>query len=423
MDSIVLMDWSLWEGEWLKLATTDFDFAVQMSTSGAQIPVRNGINGHIMLPPDGKWEPDSDCIDKVCVFELSLRTHKTTPAELTQVILELALECQTGKGLACLCILPKKVAPFDVVAAPASVAESLRSLPFGVMSYEHGVALKKHITRLINMRIAEAPDGLPEEVKDWRDCREEFTGKTYFQNIKTNKRRWAPPQVDSNTEASLLVIKEDYFIQRLKALLEYKPKGIIISQQSWRPDVELVMLQEKKGDTGETPGVFDLDELDVPIVMVTYEAGEELKSVLANGHEPWVTMEIQPSGGVYSWGNGTFGQLGLSGIENQNFLTRTENTLTNEENFFASKPFYVAHLHEHQVNDVACGAAHTVAVTNQGEVFAWGAADGLGVPLNANKSEVPMFVEQLEGLVKATKTFAGYYHSFVVADMPFKSIV
>lgn len=251
-------------------------------------------------------------------------------------------------------------------------------------------------------------------MKDWRECREEFTGRTYYHNVKTNKKRWAPPQIDSNTEASLLIIKEDYFIQRLEALLGYKPKGVIVCQQSWRPDVELVTLPETK---------FDLDKLDIPIVMVTYEAGEELKSVLANNAEPWVTMEIQPTGGVYSWGNGTFGQLGLSGIENQNFLTRTENTLTNEENFFANRPFYVAHLHEHQVNDVSCGAAHTVAVTNQGEVFAWGAADGLGVPLNANKSEVPMFVEQLEGLVKATKTFAGHYHSFVIADMPFKSIV
>jgi alpha-tubulin suppressor-like RCC1 family protein/Ca2+-binding EF-hand superfamily protein len=413
-DSIILMDRSLWEGEWLKLATTDFDFNVKMSTSGGAIPARTGINGHIMFPADGKWEPDTDCVDKICVFEVGLRTHATTQAEISKVVLELALECQQGHGLCCLCILPKKVEPFDVEASPASVAESLKTFPFGVVGYEHGMALKKHITKLINMRIAEAPDGLPEDVRDWRECREEFTGRTYYHNVKTNKKRWAPPQIDSNTEASLLIIKEDYFIQRLEALLGYKPKGIIVCQQSWRPDVELVTLPETK---------FDLEKLDIPIVMVTYEAGEELKQVLANNGEPWVTMEIQPTGGVYSWGNGTFGQLGLSGIENQNFLTRTENTLTNEENFFANRPFYVAHLHEHQVNDVACGAAHTIAVTNQGEVFAWGAADGLGVPLNANKSEVPMFVEQLEGLVKATKTFAGHYHSFVIADMPFKAIV
>lgn len=413
-DSIVLMDRSLWEGEWLKLATTDFDFAVQMSGSGGTIPARTGINGHIMFPADGKWEPDNDCVERICIFEVALRTHSLASSELAKVVLELALECHQARGLACLCILPKKVAPFDVQAMHASVADSLKSFPFGVMSYDHGVALKKHITKLINMRIAEAPDGLPDDVRDWRECREEFTGRTYYHNVKTNKKRWAPPQIDSNTEASLLVIKDDYFLPRLKALLEYQPKGIIVCQQSWRPDVELITLDER---------TFDLEYLETPIVMVTYEAGEELKSVLASGAEPWVTMEMQKTGGVFAWGNGTFGQLGLSGIENQEFLTQTQNTLTGEQNKFANQPFYLAHLHEHQVIDVACGATHTIAVTAQGDVFSWGAADGLGVPLSAATSEVPMFVEQLEGLVKAKRAFAGHNHSFVVADMPFRSLL
>merc|ERR1719436_1751286 len=195
-------------------------------------------------------------------------------------------------------------------------------------------------------------------------------------------------------------------------MIELRPKGIIVCQQSWRPDVELVNLAESI-----------LDTLDLPVVMVTWEAGEELKTVASNGSQPWVTMEVQPYGGVCAWGNGTFGQLGLSGIENQNFMTLSHNSLTNEENVYATRPYYVAHLHEHQVPALACGSAHTVATTQQGEVFAWGAADGLGVPLDRGSSEVPMFVEQLEGMVKAKKAFAGHYHSYVVAEMPFKSIV
>jgi len=293
-------------------------------------------------------------------------------------------------------------------------AASLARFPFGVMSYEHGMALKKHVTRLVNMRIAEAPDGLPDDSRDWTERREEFTGKQYWENTRTGAKRWAPPQISPNTAATLLVVREDCFLPRLKAVAALQPKGIIVCQQSWRPDVELVTLPDD---------IFDVEQLEVPIVMVTYEAGEELKSVVSNGVEPCVTMEFQPSGGVFAWGNGTFGQLGLAGIENQNFLTRTQNTLTNEENAFANRPFYVAHLHEHQVVDVACGAAHTVAVTQQGEVFTWGAADGLGVPLTKPGSEVPMFVEQLEGLVKATRAFAGHHHSFAIADLPFKAVV
>ena len=76
--------------------------------------------------------------------------------------------------------------------------------------------------------------------------------------------------------------------------------------------------------------------------MVTYEAAEEIKAVLAKGGEPWLSMEMHTSGGVYAWGQGTSGQLGLSGIENQSFPIRSENALTQEENFFANRPSYVA---------------------------------------------------------------------------------
>jgi len=279
------------------------------------------------------------------------------------------------------------------------------------MSHEHGMALKKHVTRLVNMRISEAPDGVPHDLKDWRECQEEFTGLKYFENTATGEKRRAPPQISPNSQATLLVVREDSFMPRLKAMVDLKPKGIIVCQQSYRPDVELVPLPDDM-----------LETLDIPIVMVTYEAGEELKSVVTNGSVPWVTMEIQPFGGVFAWGNGTYGQLGLAGIENQDFLTPTRNGLTGEQNFCAYRPFYVAHLHEHQVTSVACGSAHTIAVTQQGEAFTWGMAAGLGVPLDKPSSEVPMFVEQLDGLVKASKAFAGHYHSFVVADMPYKPI-
>jgi len=329
------------------------------------------------------------------------------------VIVDTALRCLEGHGLACFFILPKGVEVFPVeVPETTEVRSRLQRIPVGVMSYEHGMVLKKHITRLINMRIAEAPDGMPEDVKDWRECREEFTGRTYFENVATGGKRWAPPQINPNTLATLLVVREDGFLPRLQAVVDMRPKGVIVCQQSWRPDVELVNLAESF-----------LETLEVPIVAVTYEAGEELKSVASNGSVPWVTMEIQPYGGVFAWGNGTQGQLGLSGIENQDFLTKSQNMLTGEHNLFANRPFYVAHLHEHQVSSIACGSAHTVAVTQQGEVFTWGAASGLGVPVEKSYSEVPMFVEQLEGLVRATRAFAGHSHCYVVAEMPYNSIV
>mmetsp|Transcript_46592 Transcript_46592/g.117154 ORF Transcript_46592/g.117154 Transcript_46592/m.117154 type:complete len:987 (-) Transcript_46592:64-3024(-) len=414
-ESIVLMDRGLWEGEWLKLETTDFDFNVKMSPLGAKLPVRTGVTAQIMYAVEGKWEASTDCAGKLCVFECPAQAaEKTAPEDLSPVIVDLAVKCQQGQGYACIFILPKNVELFSVEAGPASAPEglALQQIPFGVMTYEHGAVLKKHITRLINMRIAEAPEGVPEDVQDWQECREDFTGRIFYENVATGEKRWAPPQINPNTHGTLLTVQEDSFLQRLQAMLELNPKGIIVCQQSWKPDVELVQLAEPV-----------LEQLTVPVVLVTYEAGEELKSVVSNGSYPWITLEVQPYGGVCAWGNGTYGQLGLAGIENQSHLTKAQNVLTSETNLFANRPIYVAHLHEHQVTSVACGTAHTLAVTQQGEVFSWGAAEALGISLEQRMSEVPTFVEPLEGLVRATKAFAGHYHSFVLGELPFRSIV
>mmetsp|Transcript_98063 Transcript_98063/g.194124 ORF Transcript_98063/g.194124 Transcript_98063/m.194124 type:complete len:977 (+) Transcript_98063:155-3085(+) len=406
-DSVVLIDRSLWPGEWLKLSTTDYDFHVQMSPSGQRLSRRSGLPGRLLYASEGRWEAP-DLADRICVFEDLVNSGKTTPNDLTPAILDLARKFKEAKGLACLFILPKKVDIF-VVEAP----EGTRPLtPFGVVTHEHGMALKKHVKNLLQKQIKDAPGGVPADVADWREKREDYTGKVYYENEKTKARRRSPPQLTPDTQAWLLSISEDAFLQRLQAVLHRQPKAVIITQQSWRPDVELVELPEKL-----------LESLEIPVVMVTFEAGEELKSVLASGSQPWVSMEIQPFGGVYAWGNGTSGQLGLSCIENQNLLAKSENIVTGETTCFASQPSYLAHLHEHQVLNMAGGAAHTAAVTQQGEVFAWGAADGVGVPLDGPTTEVPMFVEQLEGIVKATKAFAGHNHTFVLADMPFQSVV
>ena len=39
--------------------------------------------------------------------------------------------------------------------------------------------------------------------------------------------------------------QEDYFISRLRTILQFNPRGVIVCQQSWKPDVELVPLARK----------------------------------------------------------------------------------------------------------------------------------------------------------------------------------
>ena len=50
---------------------------------------------------------------------------------------------------------------------------------------------------------------------------------------------------------------------------------------------------------------------------------------------------MHTSGGFYAWRLETSGQLGLSGIENQSFPIRSENAVTQEENFFSNRHSYV----------------------------------------------------------------------------------
>eukprot|EP00929_Paragymnodinium_shiwhaense_P115768 TRINITY_DN8484_c0_g1_i2.p1 TRINITY_DN8484_c0_g1~~TRINITY_DN8484_c0_g1_i2.p1 ORF type:complete len:985 (-),score=268.41 TRINITY_DN8484_c0_g1_i2:149-3103(-) len=413
-ESVVLIDRGLYEGEWLKLGQTDFDFKLCLSGSAGQIPPKTGLNGNLLLCTEGKWEAE-DLSDSLCVFEVVMPADQPPPysqEEMEAQILQFARSCLAGEGLACLCILPDGVEDFDV-RVPPEAATDMETMPIGVLSYAHGKELKAHVMKLVSARVAEAADGIPDEVKDWRERREDFTGRPFYENTKTGKKRWSPPMVAPQEMGTIVLQREDGFHERLRGVVDLSPKGIVVCQQSWRPDVEFIHSSE----------LVDYEKLEVPIVLVTYEAGEELKQVISSGASPYLSMEVQPYGGVFAWGNGTAGQLGLSGIENQDFLTPTLNTLTNEENCFAREPYYVAHLHEHQVVSIAAGFAHTVACTQPGEVFAWGSASGLGVQLEKPTSDVPMYVEQLEGLVKANQVFAGAHHSMVVADMPFKSIV
>lgn len=357
-NSIVLVSRSLWEGEWLKLSVTDYDFSIKVSSAVVKLSPTKPLRGNIVFSPSGHAIPG--CSNSICVCELE-NTLAKTPQELPRVISEIASQCQRASASACVCILPESIAEFDV-----SIPVGTCSVPVGVMNHAHGQELKKHV------------------------------GKT-------------------GVQAALVSIVEDNFLKWLQRILDARPKGVIISQTSWRPDVELLDL---------LVGAFNLEALDIPIALVTYEAGEELRTALRDGNDICLAMEIQESGGLYAWGNSSLGQLGLGGIENRDFLAYARNASTGEENSFVDKPVYVADLHEHEVARITCGAAHTVAVTSRGEVFAWGAIDSLGFrPKNSERfCDKPLCVEQLSKHVKSKAAFAGGYHSFVVADMPYKSV-
>ena len=103
---------------------TDYDFKVNMSTSGAPFRGQLGITSHTVFLWEGEFEVNGVCGDKICIFELSSRTDKITPLDFTLVIWELVLR-GIGSGLY---LHPTKASRFLYVAAtPEAVARVVSS--------------------------------------------------------------------------------------------------------------------------------------------------------------------------------------------------------------------------------------------------------------------------------------------------------
>lgn len=410
--SILLMDRSLHEGEWLKLESTDFDFRVFTCSKGLQLG-RAGLTSSIMMPVEGAWEKD-DLRDRLCVLEVAARSDARDLATVGMEAMKLVMEAMENKAAACVVALPPGVDEIKDTAAldlhdfvSKDQEEALSDFYYGTTSASHGLELKRHLQAMISDRVQNSIDNLPQDVKDWKQCNEEFTGRIYYHNVATDVKRWAPPIVDLDIAAVIICLKEDAFIQRLKKLLEARPKGIIVCQQSWKPDVELVKLPA------------DMNTDNVPVMMVPFETGDELKNLASVGGEVVVTAEVQQTGGVFAWGNAASGQLALDEIENTRHIEEHINPLTGVQGFYCPYPRYVTHLHENQVTSLGAGQAHSVAVTASGEVFSWGLAEAIGSPsVEGDCVRTPVFVEQLDGLASATGAFGGYKQCLILADLP-----
>ncbi len=111
-------------------------------------------------------------------------------------------------------------------------------------------------------------------------------------------------------------------------------------------------------------------------------------------------LALTSSGAVFSWGINDYGQLGNGTTSN------------------SKVPILVEGLQDVAIRDIACGGWHSVAISEAGEVFAWGRGEygrlGLGDKSGASKLR-PTKVEGLDGhcVVEAS---CGGTHTLVVTD-------
>lgn len=106
---------------------------------------------------------------------------------------------------------------------------------------------------------------------------------------------------------------------------------------------------------------------------------------------------LTKNGFVFTCGSGVFGSLGHGG----SFVTKT--------------PQLVKTLSDKIIIDIACGEAHTLALTETGDLYAWGRGfEGqLGIRSSIEAVSVPKYIDAFFGK-KITKVACGQRHSLAI---------
>ncbi|XP_061183765.1 E3 ubiquitin-protein ligase HERC2-like isoform X1 [Saccostrea echinata] len=119
---------------------------------------------------------------------------------------------------------------------------------------------------------------------------------------------------------------------------------------------------------------------------------------VACGSRDAQTLALTDEGIVYSWGDGDFGKLGRGGSEGCNV------------------PHEVERLRDQKVWQIECGAQFSLALTKSGQVWTWGKGDyfrlGHGTDAHVRK---PQIVEGLKGK-KIVHVAVGALHCLAVTD-------
>ncbi|BES87517.1 e3 ubiquitin-protein ligase [Nesidiocoris tenuis] len=111
------------------------------------------------------------------------------------------------------------------------------------------------------------------------------------------------------------------------------------------------------------------------------------------------SMALTVWGELFTWGCNNHGQLGH-----------------NTQSDIIARPKIVKALATHTIVQIACGYRHSLALTNRGELYAWGANDHgqLGIGRRSSVVPIPMVIASLHGL-PLSYIACGANHTFVVS--------
>ncbi|RLN71142.1 hypothetical protein BBJ28_00000201 [Nothophytophthora sp. Chile5] len=160
------------------------------------------------------------------------------------------------------------------------------------------------------------------------------------------------------------------------------------------------------------PKEFDAPHQSLPAKCpVLDEGGDEAIVKISCGGTH--TAALTNQGRVYVWGRGDSGQLGVG----SEWLKDPED----EGLLGVSRPHLLEGFHGEKVVQVACGAFHSAAVTEQGHVYIWGKEDYGMLGLGPTSDQlIPMRIEYFDDVpalyvALCLRVSCGGWHTVVVA--------
>eukprot|EP01022_Parablepharisma_sp_SALTPOND_P011884 TRINITY_DN1513_c0_g1_i1.p1 TRINITY_DN1513_c0_g1~~TRINITY_DN1513_c0_g1_i1.p1 ORF type:complete len:1386 (+),score=114.51 TRINITY_DN1513_c0_g1_i1:1826-5983(+) len=160
-------------------------------------------------------------------------------------------------------------------------------------------------------------------------------------------------------------------------------------------------------------GHENCDSLAVPTVVSSLE-GTHIKAVECGGLH---TVALSNDGRLFTWGRAEGGQLGIPEAV-------LENVLKQNGDYYLHSPYELSFENE-TVKGIACGEAHTLAVTESGTAYGWGFCNfgqlGLGFtsdsfePGTGNYKSTIWTPTKIESLKNVKKVTAGSTFSFFLS--------
>jgi len=174
---------------------------------------------------------------------------------------------------------------------------------------------------------------------------------------------------------------------------KYSDYEMCLAQQMSYAKAVLLIKEKRSAPTAMVLPVGIRNKITIPCYMVSRADGQALSSACES--ETVTILLVAHVVDMYSWGNGTQGQLGLSTAES-----------------FVSQSVPRLAVQEKGIQTIACGTAHTLVLLDNGTLFSFGLGeDGQLGHGEYSAASTPVFLEKMAEQTLVSSIACGAIHS------------